>query len=466
MAVRVYDTLRRRAVDLTVRDPDRVAMYVCGPTVYDVPHVGHGRFAVAFDMIRRYLAWRGFAVHYVSNVTDVDDRIIARAQRAGRSEPEVAQEFEAAYWCQMDRLAVLRPDDIPHATQYIEPMLELIGDLVASDHAYVLEGSGVYFDVGTFPTYGELAHRSLEQLRESAGARVEVDDAKRSPLDFALWKAAKPGEPAWDSPWGRGRPGWHIECSAMSLDLLGDSFDLHGGGGDLVFPHHENERAQAEAAGHAFARHWIHSGMVEIGGAKMSKSLGNFTTLSDALDAHGPRAFRLAVAQTHYRSDIELGDAELAQAAEAVRGLDALTRRSHAAGVRAGADLDEATVARFRAAMDDDFSTPEATAALFAAARAANRAVDAGSLDAAASLLGTVRELSACIGLDALDAGVDERDIRGGSGDGDDIGAAVAARDAARRSGDFATADRIRDELSARGITLEDTPDGTIWHRD
>ena len=280
MPVRVHDTLQGTSVELTPRDPGRISMYVCGPTVYDVPHVGHGRTAVVYDVVRRYLEWRGFDVTFVSNVTDVEDKIIARAAERGSTEPEIAQEFETAYWHEMDRLGVRRPDAMPRATEYIEPMLELVRELVDQGHAYVVDGQGVYFDVVSFPPYGELPHRSLEQLLESAGARVEVDEAKRNPVDFALWKAAKPGEPAWDSPWGPGRPGWHIECSAMSLRELGEGFDLHGAGNDLVFPHNENERAQAEAAGHPFARHWIHSGMVEIGGEKMSKSLHNFVTLA------------------------------------------------------------------------------------------------------------------------------------------------------------------------------------------
>ena len=321
--VRIYDTMQRANVELTQRDPGRVSIYVCGPTVYDVPHVGHGRTAIVYDTIRRYLEWRGFGVRFVSNVTDIEDKIIARAAERGTTEPDLAQEFEAAYFAEMDRLGVRRPDAMPHATEYIAPMLELVAELVDNGHAYVVDGQGVYFDVTKYADYGGLPHRSIEQLLESAGARVEIDAAKRNPVDFALWKAAKPGEPVWDSPWGKGRPGWHLECSVMSLRELGEGFDLHGAGNDLVFPHNENERAQAEAAGHAFARHWIHSGMVEVGGEKMSKSLDNFTTLHDALDTHGHRAFRLAVLQTHYRKAMDLGDAELAAAASAVDRLDA-----------------------------------------------------------------------------------------------------------------------------------------------
>jgi cysteinyl-tRNA synthetase len=455
--VRVFDTLQRATVELTLRDPGRVTIYVCGPTVYDVPHVGHGRTAVVYDTIRRYLEWRGYEVRFVSNVTDIEDKIIARAAERGTSEPELAEEFEAAYFAEMDRLGIRRPDVMPHATEYIGPMLDLVGELVESGHAYVVDGQGVYFDVTRFPGYGALPHRDLQQLLDSAGARVEIDDSKRNPVDFALWKTAKPGEPVWDSPWGPGRPGWHLECTAMSLRELGEGFDLHGAGNDLVFPHHENERAQAEAAGHPFARHWIHSGMVEIGGEKMSKSLGNFTTLHDALDAHGPRAFRLAALQAHYRRAMELGDAELSAAGAAVDRLDALLRRARAAGVDvATPERDAEVVAAFRAAMDDDFGTPGALAAgVFEPASRANQSIDAGDFDRASVLVATVVELAGALGLD----------IGADSGDDVEIDARVAARDAARAARDFAEADRIRDELASEGVTLEDTPTGTIWHR-
>jgi cysteinyl-tRNA synthetase len=454
--VRLHDTLAGRKVDLEPRNPGAVSFYVCGPTVYDVPHLGHGRTAVAFDTIRRYLEWRGYEVTFVSNITDIEDKIIGRAAREGSTEPEVAARYEDAYWSEMDRLAVRRPDDTPHATAYIDQMLRLIGELIDGGHAYVIEGQGVYFAVTTYPGYGELSHRRLDDLLEGAGARVEVDEAKRSPVDFALWKAAKPGEPDWDSPWGRGRPGWHIECSAMSLDLLGEGFDIHGGGDDLAFPHHENERAQAEAAGHRFARHWIHSGMVMVGGEKMSKSLGNFTTLGEAIDAHGGRALRIAVLQTHYRSQTELGPTEIEAAAKAVDRLDALVRRAEAAGIVPGTDPDEVAVAAFRRAMNDDFGTPAALAAVFDAVGRANTAIDAGDA-AAAGLLATVIELAGVLGVEV-----------GASTAGDDdaeIDALVAERDAARAARDFATADRLRDELAARGIVLEDAPGGTRWHR-
>ncbi len=456
--VRIRDTLSRDIVELTTRDPGKVSIYVCGPTVYDVPHVGHGRTALVFDMIRRYLEWTGLDVTYVSNITDVDDRIIARAAERGTTEPKLAREFEDAYFVQLARLGIRPADHTPHATAYIDGMQDLVAALVESGHAYVVDGQGVYFDVDRFPGYGALPHRTLAELRESAGARVDVDEAKRSPMDFALWKAAKPGEPAWDSPWGPGRPGWHIECSAMSLDLLGDGFDLHGGGDDLAFPHHENERAQAEAAGHPFARHWVHSGMVLVGGEKMSKSLGNFTTLGDALDAYGPPAFRLAALQSHYRRAVDLGPKELEAAGKGIERLESLARAASAAGLDADAALDELSVARFRAAMNDDFNSPGAVAVIFEAVRDANRALDAGEPDRAAVLVATVRELAGVLGL--VVGGGDEH------ADGDaEIDALVRERDDARAARDFARADALRDDLTARGIKLEDTPSGTVWHR-
>jgi cysteinyl-tRNA synthetase len=450
--VRIRDTLARDTVELTTREPGKLSMYVCGPTVYDTPHIGNARTAVVFDTIRRYLEWAGFDVTFVSNVTDVEDKIIARAARERRTEPEVAAEFEDVYFDQMRRLNVRAADHRPHATEYIDEMLEIVGELIAKGHAYEVPGQGVYFEVETFPGYGALPHRSLDELRESAGARVDVDEAKRSPMDFALWKAAKAGEPAWDSPWGPGRPGWHIECSAMSLDLLGEGFDLHGGGEDLAFPHHENERAQAEGAGHPFARHWIHSGMVTVGGDKMSKSLGNFTTVDEALADHDARAVRLAMLQAHYRRAADLGPDELGAAARAIERLDALFRRAEG---RTDAPADPVTLDAFRAAMDDDFDTAHALAGIFDAARRANRAIDDDDVEQASSILNAIDELLGVLGLDAPAS--DDADA--------EIDALVRERDDARAARDFARADEIRDDLSARGIKLEDTPTGTIWHR-
>jgi cysteinyl-tRNA synthetase len=450
--LRFYDTAARAKRDFEPRVPGRVSMYVCGPTPYDVPHIGHGRKDVVFDTIRRYLRWRGYDVTFVGNVTDVEDRIIARAAETGTTESELARRYEQAFNEEMDRLNVERPDESPHATEFIEQMLRLIGELVAAGKAYVVEGQGVYFQVDTDPEYGKLSHRTLPELLDSAGARVDVDERKRSPVDFALWKAAKPGEPQWDSLWGPGRPGWHIECSAMSLDILGESFDIHGGGDDLVFPHHENEIAQAEGAGHPFARYWVHNGMVTVGGDKMSKSLGNFTNLADALDAHGPRAFRMLVLQTHYRRAMEVTDEQLRASAKAVEGLDNLVRRARTEGLP---DAKPREVPAFVEAMDDDFGTPEAIATVFSLVKEANAAIDAGDRDEAATLVATVKELTSVLG---IEIGVDDSVS-------DDVAARIAEREQARANKEWARADEIRDELRARGIELEDTPNGTVWRR-
>ncbi len=466
--MRLYDTRRRAVTDLEQRDAGRFSVYVCGPTVYDEPHLGHARTALVFDTLRRYLRFTGADVTFVSNITDVDDKIIARAAEEGSSEQEVAARYESTYWQQISQLAVLRPDEVPHATDAISEIVDFIQQLIATGAAYVVDGVGVYFAVDAYEGYGALSHRTTADLLEGAGARVDIDDQKRSPLDFALWKAAKPGEPTWPSPWGEGRPGWHIECSTMSLGLLGESFDLHGGGDDLVFPHHENERAQAEAAGRPFARHWMHSGMVVVGGEKMSKSLGNFTTLGEVLEDHDPRALRLLVLQRHYRKPMEMGRTEMDASAAGLERLDALMRRAQTAGIAvpdtrddASAGADPAVVAAFCEAMDDDLNTPGAVGVVFDTVRRANQAIDAEDHDSAGRALATVTHLLDVLGLSA--AG----EAAGGvESPGDErIAAMVAARDKARNAKDFAEADRIRDELAALGVTLEDTAHGTVWHR-
>jgi cysteinyl-tRNA synthetase len=451
--LRLYDTAARAKVDFVPRIPGRVSMYVCGPTPYDAPHLGHGRKEVVFDTIRRYLLWSGLEVVYISNVTDIEDKIIERAQLAGTTEPELVARYEQEFWKQFDRLNIMRPDETPRATEWIDQMQALIAELVSSGHAYVIEGEGVYFEVASLPDYGCLSHRNTDDLLESAGARVEVDERKRSPLDFALWKAAKPGEPQWDSPWGKGRPGWHIECSAMALQILGDGFDIHGGGSDLVFPHHENEIAQAVGAGHEFARHWLHNGMLNVNGENMSKSLGNFTMLSDVLDQFDPRAFRMLVLKTHYRRQMEVGAKELGDAQKDVEGFDALLRRARAAQLP---DADPAVPDAFRVAMDDDFDTPAAIAVLQMVRRDANSALDDQRVDDAARLVATVRSLAAALGLALSD--VDD-DLAS------DVAELIRQREDARTNKDWAGADRIRDELLARGIQLEDTPNGTIWRK-
>ncbi len=455
--LRFYDTLTSEKRDFVPRIEGEVSLYSCGPTVYDVPHVGHARTALTYDVLVRYLRWRGLKVVYAANITDIDDNIIARAQREGSTEPEIAATYEKAYVDQLDRLGIVHPDHRTRATEYIAEMISTIETLLERNMAYVLD-SGVYFDVSELADYGALVHRSVDDLREGAGARVEVDSEKDDPLDFALWKAAKPGEPTWDSPWGPGRPGWHIECVAMSLGILGPGFDIHGGGTDLAFPHHENERAEAVGTGVEFARTWIHSAMVNVDGEKMSKSLGNFTTLADILDAFDPRILRLLMLQTHYRKTMEMNRDALEAAGQALARFDALDRTAAAAGL-ASADVDSQIIDEFVAAMDDDMGTPKAVATIFETLRAANAALGSGDTERAAVLTSTVDELRGVLGIGA--AGASDAS----EGEDEAIDALVAQRDEARAAKDFATSDRIRDELAEQGIVVEDKPTGATWHR-
>jgi|TARA_B110000263_G_scaffold94728_1_gene82864 cysteinyl-tRNA synthetase len=460
--LRFTDSLTGKKVEFTPRDPGKASVYWCGPTVYDDPHLGHARSTLAFDVLVRYLRWSDYDVCAVSNITDIDDKIINRAAAEGGSEPEVAGRYEASFIGQMDRLNVAHPDLRPRATEYVDKMVEIIADLVDREMAYTTD-SGVYFDVDRLDDYGALVGRSVEDLREGAGARVEVDDDKNDPLDFALWKAAKPGEPTWDSPWGPGRPGWHIECVAMSLHLLGDGFDIHGGGDDLVFPHHENERAEALGCGRAFARHWVHNAMVQVDGEKMSKSLGNFTTLDDLLNTWDPRALRLLVLQTHYRRTMEVGSTTLDQSAAALARLDKFADRM------AGSDLPEAepdadVVTRFRTTMDDDLGSPQALAVIFDAVRDANRALDAEDDSTAAELHAAAIELAGVLGLELGSAAAPARDVQDDA-EAAEIDDLVDQRLAAKAAKNYGKADRIRDKLTARGIILEDSARGTSWHR-
>ncbi len=437
----LFDTATRTVAPFEPREPGKVSIYACGPTVYGPPHLGHGRNQVTYDLLRRYLAWSGLDVTFVSNITDIDDKIIERANREERPWQDITAKCEAVWFDAMDRLDVQRPDETPHATGYVDDMVALIGRLVDAGVAYETS-DGVYLDVSTVEGYGLLAHGSLDDLR--AGARVEANEEKRSPLDFALWKKAKPGEPSWPAPFGDGRPGWHTECVVMSIDLLGEGFDIHAGGADLQFPHHENERAQAVAEHKDFARLWFHHGMVEIDGEKMSKSLGNVRNLLDLMDAYDPRAFRLLILRAHYRRSMDIADDTLRDAEEAVARLDSLARRF--ADRVAGVDPDPDVVARFRTAMDDDLNTPNAVAAVFDAVRRANADDD---LAAAAAAI----ELAGVLGL---------RLTTGAAEVPDDVLATARARDEARAAKDYATADRIRDELTAAGWVVEDTADGTL----
>ncbi|MYK73277.1 MAG: cysteine--tRNA ligase [Acidimicrobiaceae bacterium] len=458
----LYDTLTGEVRPLTLREEGKVALYACGPTVYDHPHLGHARSALTYDVLRRYLEWRGLDVRHVANITDIDDNIINRARDEGSTESEVAFEWEAVYIDAMAALGVLDPHDRPRATEWVTEMVDFVARIMEAGAAYTTP-TGVYLRVRDVPGYGDLVHRDLDDLRASAGARVEVDEAKEDPLDFALWKAAKPDEPSWPSPWGPGRPGWHIECVAMSLGILGDGFDIHGGGNDLVFPHHTNERAEALAVGRSFARHWVHNAMLNIEGTKMSKSLGNYRTVVEMLDEHplNGRAFRLLVLQTHYRKTMEVNPQLMASARTAVQRLDALARRAAAAGAdrdQGTGRRDEESAVAFRTAMDNDIGTPEAVAVIFDTLHRANAALD-GSAEDAPTLVATVVELAGALGV-AVDA------AEHGASDGDGaIEGLVAKRQAAREAKDWAAADALRDELSALGVVVEDTPAGPIWRR-
>jgi cysteinyl-tRNA synthetase len=448
--LRLHDTALGTVAPLEPRDAGRLSMYVCGPTVYDDPHLGHGRFTLVWDVLRRYLAWSGLDVRFVSNVTDIEDKIIAKAAAENRTPDEVAAHYEQVWWDTQDRLGIRRPTDTPHATEYVEHMVDLIRGLERDGHAY-RGGDGVYFGAETIEGYGLLARQPIESLR--AGARVEVAEeaGKRAPIDFALWKLAKQGEPSWPSPWGAGRPGWHTECVVMSLDLLGEGFDLHGGGLDLAFPHHENERAQAVGAGRAFSRRWVHSGMVVVeGGEKMSKSLGNTLSLLELLEAHDPRAYRLLVLQSHYRSPLSVTADSLAGVEGGVERLDSFARQF--AGAR-GLAADPGALTAFRERMDDDLDTPGAVRIGFDLVRQAR----AASGEEAGRLASAVFEIfEQALGL-PLDR--DESEIP------PDVLAKARERDDARAAKDWARADRIRDELQAEGWIVEDGPDGTTIRR-
>jgi cysteinyl-tRNA synthetase len=449
----LHDTATGSKTPVEGLDTGAVGLYVCGPTVYGRPHIGHGRFALVYDILRRYLESTGVDVRHVSNVTDIDDKIINLANSEGRPLEEVAVEYEAKWWEAMDALGVARPTAVPHATDYVEQMVDMIAELVALGVAYETS-DGVYLAVSEVDGYGLLAQQSLESLR--AGARVAVNDEKRSPADFALWKKAKAGEPSWPTQFGAGRPGWHTECVVMALELLGEGFSLHGGGDDLKFPHHENERAQAVALGRAFARHWTHNGMVMQGGEKMSKSIGNVVDLLSLADEHDPRAYRLLVLQAHYRAPMEVKTGRLEASARTLRGIDALARRVVEAGpVALPEGTGDEVLSGFRHFMDDDLSTPQAMAVLFDALKAANSAFDAGDGAGGVALGRTVLACFEAVGLPTAVA----------RGVGEDALDAARRRDEARAARDWAAADRLRDEIIALGYRVEDTPGGTRVYR-
>jgi len=448
----LYDTATQGIRPLAMRRPGHLSVYLCGPTVYGPPHLGHGRATLVYDILRRYLTWTGVQVRLVSNITDIDDKIIDRANREDRPWQEITHKCEDIWFRAMSALGVERPTDVPHATEYVASMVDMIATLVASDRAYTTS-DGVYLSVTSVDDYGLLAHQKLEDMLAGGGEREVLGAGeKRHPADFALWKLSKPGEPSWPSPWGDGRPGWHSECVVMSLELLGEGFDLHCGGADLRFPHHENERAQAVALGKQFAAHWMHNGfVVDAEGEKMSKSLGNVANLLDLVEKYDPRAYRMLLLQTHYRSPVRVGQDNIDAAVKALSGIDAFVARIDAAGAVA----DVACLDAFRAAMDNDLDTPAATALMFDTMRRANAAADAGDVAGAASLVAAVREMCAAFGLSINDVG-----------DVDPVMVAKATElDAARAAKDFARADALRGEIQAAGFVVETTKDGTRVRR-
>jgi cysteinyl-tRNA synthetase len=455
--LKLYNSLARDKQEFVPIEPGRVRMYVCGMTVYDYCHLGHARVLVVFDMITRWLRASGYAVDYVRNVTDIDDKIIRRALENGEAYTALTQRFIDAMHEDSVALGVLPPDHEPRATEYVGRMLTMIETLIANGHAYAAANGDVYYAVQSFPTYGQLSGKSLEDLR--AGERVEIDPNKRDPMDFALWKSAKPDEPSWPSPWGAGRPGWHIECSVMGSDLLGRHFDIHGGGQDLQFPHHENEIAQSEGAhGCKFVNYWLHNGFVRVDDEKMSKSLGNFFTIREVLERYDAEVVRFFILRAHYRSPLNYSDQHLDDAKAALNRLYTALR-----GIEAQAwdiDWSDPYGARFQAAMDDDFNTPEALAVLFDLAAESNRS---GTPESAARL----KALAGVLGLLQRDP---EAYLKSGGEEGgltaERIEALIEERLAARKAKDFKRSDAIRDELKAAGIVLEDGPLGTQWRRE
>ncbi len=457
-AMLLYNTVTRSVQEFQTRDEGRVGMYVCGPTVQAPPHFGHARAEIVPDLLRRWLSYRGYQVFCVRNITDVDDKIIARGRDEGRAAVVVAEEYARVYERQIERLGVLPPHVAPRATGHIIEMIALIERLVEVGAAYE-SGGDVFFAVRSFDRYGQLSGRNVDELR--SGARVEPDERKRDPLDFALWKRAKVGEPSWTSPWGRGRPGWHIECSAMAGKYLGSAFDIHAGGLDLIFPHHENEIAQSEAAsGRRFARFWLHNGLLMMGDTKMSKSLGNVISLDQALDRYGPNVLRMFFLSAHYRSPMDFDEERLAEAAAAFDRWSAFERVTQqlpppdGASSTAVADIRR----RFEQAMDDDLGTPAAQAALFDLVSAGNRMLEAGQWTEAAEARALLSELTEMLGYDMS-----------GQASGADlveplVAELLALRSQARERRDFATADAIRARLTQLGVVVEDSAEGPRWY--
>ncbi len=466
MTLRIYNTLTRKKEPFTPLEEGKVRMYVCGPTVYDKAHVGHAMSVLVFDIIRRYLEYKGYAVFHVMNYTDVDDKIIQRANRENRDPLELAETYMREFDQHLHDLNVLPATVNPRATQEMSQIIAMVQGLIEKGYAYAAPNGDVYFRVRKDDDYGKLSGRKLEDMR--AGARIEVGDLKEDPMDFALWKSAKPGEPAWESPWGPGRPGWHIECSAMNLAHLGEQIDIHGGGNDLVFPHHENEIAQSESyTGKPFARYWVHNGMLQLSGEKMSKSLGNLVTIEEFLSRHDADALRMMVLNSSYRNPLTFNDDVIAQAEKALERLrGALKPALPEASVSTGPDVDalqaqvEATRKGFEEAMDDDFNTAGALGHLFALVRAINQARTAGITQAVLEpAQQTLLDLTGVLGL-RLQAPGDEP----AQGAEPFIDLLIDVRTELRKQKQWALSDLIRDRLKDLGVTIEDSRGGTTWH--
>ena len=457
--LKIYNSLTRQKEEFKPIRPGKVGMYVCGVTIYDLCHIGHGRTFVGFDVVVRYLRYLGYDVTFVRNITDVDDKIIKRAAENQESCEALTERLIGEMHADFDALNLQRPDIEPRATLHIDEIIALVEQLLANGNAYVADNGDVLFAIDSFADYGRLSGQDLEQLQ--AGARVSVEEAKRNPLDFVLWKMSKPGEPTWESPWGPGRPGWHIECSAMNSKHLGNHFDIHGGGSDLMFPHHENEIAQSCCAHHtAYVNTWMHTGMVMVDTVKMSKSLGNFFTIRDVLKVYDAETVRYFLMSGHYRSQLNYSDENLNQARAALERLYTALRGVEVVPAAGGEEYE----ARFRQAMDDDFNTPEAYSVLFELAREVNRLKGEGSAQAAA-LAGRLRQLAGVLGLLTQDP---EAFFQGSAGADDEVAeieALIKARNDARAAKDWPAADAARNRLNELGIVLEDGPQGTSWRR-
>ncbi|MEY0289524.1 MULTISPECIES: cysteine--tRNA ligase [Providencia] len=460
--LQIFNTLSRQKEEFKPIHAGKIGMYVCGITIYDLCHIGHGRTFVAFDAISRYLRYLGYDLNYVRNVTDIDDKIIKRAAENNESVEELTTRMLAEMHKDFDALNILRPDSEPRATRHIGEIIELTQSLIERGHAYVAANGDVMFEVKTDPNYGLLSRQDLEQLQ--AGARVEVADVKRNPMDFVLWKMSKEGEPSWESPWGLGRPGWHIECSAMNSKTLGNHFDIHGGGSDLMFPHHENEIAQSTCAHDGpYVNYWMHSGMVMVDREKMSKSLNNFFTIRDVLEYYDAETVRYFLLSGHYRSQLNYTEENLKQARTALERMYTALRGTDKSAVPAGGDEFKA---RFIEAMNDDFNTPEAYSVLFDMVREVNR-LKSEDISAANAMAAQLRELAGVLGLLEQDP---ESFLKGGAQTEDDaevakIEALIQQRLDARQNKDWAQADAARDELTAMGVVLEDGATGTTWRR-